>query len=391
MPAPSATNTNAIRGYTLAQMQQLNYTTSQSLQNATKLNADYGNFLSRRDGEAIAQEITNRLADYTNAANKQMHCDARKWMNQEVNDYGRVGFGRTPITGQIQANDRFKLVVEYNTTGRTNEKHFWNLKMRARVPGGGIEQAQVAHFTMYSDVDRPIAARRNYTILGAFHLKDNLAQGTLTAAGVLDPALHSEHAAGIIPATARDRARITQSFRRYFIRTVSVPGRPAVPATETTPLVPAVPPTSYYEIGLQEQKGNVSEMTARFGRVAVEVMQEYFDANFSTAGFTTAANPTNFRAEDYCRVGAVYRAAADTGATRDIAEPSGATARAAARTAAIASGLIETRPANLRRIAAAEDAAEAAARLTALRAFPIIGGKRATRRRKSNKRYTRKK
>jgi hypothetical protein len=365
-------------------MQKLNYDTSISLQNHTKLGAKYDALLTRRDGEQIAVEITNRLANYADAEIKQMHCDIRKWMNQEFKAYGRVGFGGKAITGEILPTDKYKLIVQYKATGVRNEKHFWNLFIKAQVPGGGLEFAQIAHFTIYSEVIRPIRGKKDYTILGAFHLKDNLALGSLDATKkAIDTTKPHEHAAGLISATGKGTAEIVQSFRRYFIRTVSVPGTSAVGTT------PAVPPKTHYEIGFQEQKGNVSSAANQFARVVVTVLQEYFDAGFSVAGFKTPVVPNYFKAKDYCKAVPKYVEANDIGKTTDIPEPTGASAKATARANAIASGLNISKPDNLKKIAAKENAAEKAARLAALRAFPIIGGK--TRRAKRNRRLTRRK
>ena len=174
MPTPSEANTSIVRAYTTLQMQTMNHGTSQSLQQVGRLERNYAKLA--RDGEDIAKEITNRLADYTNDANKKMYCDARKWVNKDVKDYGSAGYGGLAINREVLPDDKYKLVVEYNNT-TSGTRYYWNLVIQKKLEGyvpARFVRSQVAHFSMYSRVDAPTPSRTDYTILGAFQLKDEL-------------------------------------------------------------------------------------------------------------------------------------------------------------------------------------------------------------------------
>lgn len=345
MPAPDKANTDRIRGYNLKQMQSLNKLAANSLADPSRLGPYWGKL--GMSGVALASEMTNRLNDYTNSLNVQMHCDARKWNNAEG----------TPIGDSTE----YKLKVEYNLTqspglrysGKADrDQHFFNLLLAIQ----GRRPIQIAHITIFTTVD-PVDARRNpmsYTPLGFLHLKDDLALGRLDPTGLaLDPGVPSEHAV-LKPATARNPVKLTQSIRRFFIQTATLPPVAATPAT------PAIPAKTVYRIGFQNQIGNVSTMAIRFSQVVIQVLQDYFDAGFSSAGLKTPANPAKFKANPMCKAptNGIYIVANDIGKKTDVAEPRGATPKA---------------------------------RLSALQAIPIIGGRKKTRRFKKTRRYTRKK
>ena len=298
MPQPTAANTNTIRQYNLRQMQGINRQITDTLKKPGLLGAYWTKLAA--DGPALAKEITNRLY-IENAANRQMFCDARHWVNQNVADFGEAGFYMDPnrIRIQIRDDDWYSLYVEYNgTQSRSvkaiipsiaeNDQHFFNLMLKVAVPnsrkrdGYDYFKAKVAHFTIFTTVDAVDGRKPDrYTPLGFMHVKDDMALGR-------------SHG-----------TRFGQSYRRFFIQqkyiapVPEVPARPAVPATETTseipavPAVPAIPARTEYNIGMQNQIGNVSTMAIQFSRVVVGVLQQYFDAGFRVARPGTPA-PANF-------------------------------------------------------------------------------------------------
>lgn len=337
MPTPSKATADIFRDKFLDKMQTANYTAATSLANASRLEPQYNKFSV--DGPLLATEMTNRMLQFADPEIKQIYCDARKWFNADRAAKGSLGYGASRINNDITPADEYTLEVQYNGTygsgGFANpDQHFFNLVIK--LPGN--RKAQIAHLTFYSTVDNPATfpGRKpwTWTPLGFFHLKDDLALGQLNAAGTaFDATKPNQHTTGIKPATATSSAKIIQSFRRYFVNVVTIPAVAAVPAKKQ------------YEIGLQNQSGNVSRMAASFGKLAITVLQEYFDNNF-TANATVLktgapANPY-VKANLICippapvapaALGAgagaavvaapVYTVATDIGNTVDIPPPAG--------------------------------------------------------------------
>jgi hypothetical protein len=347
MPIAEKANTDRIRGYNLKQMQSLNKLAANSLADASRLGPFWGKL--GMNGTKLATEMTNRIAEFTNLQNVQMFCDARRWVSQ-------AGLLFVPATAE------YMLVVRYNSTRskaqkdlklRESDQHFFNLEFQQK----GQPPLQIAHITIFTTVD-PVDAHRHpmsYTPLGFLHLKDDLALGRLdTVSGTLVPGVPSEHAILKQGRKRGDPVKLTQSIRRFFIQTVVLP--PV--ATASTAATPAIPIKTVYRIGFQNQIGNVSSMAIRFSQVVLQVLQEYFDAGFSVAGFKTPANPQYFKADPMCKApaNATYNSLQNIGKRTDIAEPQGSPG----------------------------------ARLAALRALPSIGGRKKTRRSKKSRRETRK-
>jgi len=376
MPPPTTANTNRIRGYNLRQLQGIN----KSVVNALALNRPGSVRLGAHwrilagAGRQLASEMTNRL-NVNTPENTQIFCDARQWVNKNVNERGSAGFGARRIIAEIKDKDEYSLTVEYNGTQSgvvaasgvgENDQHFFNLMVTTRAG----KRAQVAHITIFTTVDPVVPGKpiHRFTPLGFMHLKD-------------DMALHDMHAAAK-----------GQSFRRYFIQIIyipavaEVPESPFVPATPTTPErpavahVPAVPARIEYRIGLQNQRGNVSTMAINFTRVVIEVLQEYFDANFSTAGFATPAPASLYRTADAeCR----NAAGINIGGLNDVNDIDEVAVFQAEKAAALTKGN-STSKATAKAFAKVDSD-----RLALVRTYGIIGGKRKTRRSKKNRRTTR--
>jgi hypothetical protein len=259
--------------------------------------------------------------------------------------------------------------------------------------------------TLYSNVEHVKAGRNisTYTPLGFIHLKDDLALGIINHAvkyyenfragfshehGIrVIPYKNGEPAVGRKPAKDPRPAKIDQSFRRYFIQMKhidavdEVPASEYVAATATEPEKPAVeyvpgsPARTEFRIGFQNQIGDVSKMASGFGRIVVQVLQDFFDANFSVAGFPAAAVPGFQVASSICKDprNAMYTAAKDIGKREDNKDIDVVAIKAA--TAGTP---------------AAKEAAVLAARQAHMLPLPIIGGKRKTRRSNKKRRTTRK-
>ncbi len=394
MPQPTAANTDRIRQYNLSQMQAINYQATDRLKGVRLLGPYWSTFAGH--GPDLAREMTNRLY-LANAANRQMFCDARQWVNQDINDRGYAGYGGYAINRNISNNDEYALYVEYNGTQsrtvqairppiRENDQHFFNLILERRVPnfrGPGYRyySAKVAHFTIFTTVE-PLDGRpvNRYTPLGFMHVKDDMALGRT------------------------HRTRFGQSYRRYFIQEIyipRVPGSPRierVPATETEPEKPEVPEVlevparTEYRIGMQNQIGNVSTMAIQFSKVVVGVLQDYFDAGFRVAGLTTPAPANQYRtANAMCMDRGV-----DIGGLNDINDIDIDTVYSTEYAAQLAAGTPRRGFANARARERAERFANGRAqdklrtdRLPLVRAYGPIGGKRKTRSLNKKKRTTR--
>ncbi len=394
MPQPDPRNTNTIRQYNLERMQGMNRQVTDTLKGVRLLGPYWTKFGA--DGDALAIEITNRL-NLANPANRQMICDARHWVNQNIYDYGFAGYGGGAINRVIRDSDEYALFVEYNGTQSNtvdrirpkiteNDQHFFNLMLERRVPnarGPGYKyyRAKVAHFTIFTTVDAVDGRKPDrYTPLGFMHVKDDMALGR-------------SHG-----------TRFGQSYRRFFIQqkyiapVPEVPARPAVPATETTPeipavpAVPAIPARTEYRIGMQNQIGNVSTMAIQFSRVVVGVLQEYFDNGFAVVrpGTPAPANPYK-SANARC-----MNRGGDIGGLNDVNDINIETIYTTEYDAQLVAATPKRGFANARAREKAEyfankKAQEAlrTARLPRVLPYDVIGGKRKTRRSNKKKRTTR--
>ena len=276
----------------LTKIQQMNKNAADTLKNARYLRPKWRLLETvvsggKTDGLKLAIEMTNRINDPANASKEQLYCDARQWVNAEPSI---VGMNRP-----IEDNEGYYLYVNYNVTGG-GANHFFNFMMeidRRPIVKGGLalahdaERVQLAHLTIFTDVEKVVAGKLIYTKLGFMHLKDDLSIGKVISAPrapvILDPRYPTRHIA------VRNR-QIFNNYRRYFIYIQKdAAGNP-----------------TRFIIGLQHQDGPISRMAISFNSIAVNVLQEYFDAGFVTDGFITPKTNDSFLADGKCSLVDVY-------------------------------------------------------------------------------------
>lgn len=278
----------------LRKIQQMNKNAVDTLKDARYLGLNWELLRTvvsggKTDGFKLAKEMTNRINDPANASKEQLYCDARQWVNAEPSIAG--------VKRPIEDNEGYYLYVNYNATGG-GANHFFNFMMeidRRRIvrdqPAmtADTERVQLAHLTIFTDVEEVVAGKNpsSYTKLGFMHLKDDLSIGKVTSAPrapvILDPRYPTRH-------IAVRRGQIFNNYRRYFIYIQKdAAGNP-----------------TRFIIGLQHQDGPVSRMAISFNLIAVNVLQEYFDAGFATDGFITPQTNDSFRAYGKCSLVDVY-------------------------------------------------------------------------------------
>lgn len=340
------------KGFTLPDLtgiQGMNKTAANTLAQAAYLNINWQKLTT--DSGKLVEEMSNRM---NNPRDTQLYCDARKWVNAEVGLFGVVKPGNRKINRPIEDNEGYYIYVEYNATVSSRERHraaaarvrqipdqhFFNLILllhpRPLVKGGaGVapkEEVQLAHLTIFTNVDSVDASRYpgSYTPLGFIHSKDDISIGELikdpkeatNTRGIKYPMIsnpatpmrHRSYQPGkfAAPASGRHTARafkeskLLDNFRRYFIHIErDVSGNPIK-----------------FILGLQKHDGAVSQMATTFTSIAINVLQEYFNAGFSKAAFATAANKAWFIANIDCKPAAgPYTAASNIGKLTNILPP----------------------------------------------------------------------
>ena len=180
-------------------------------------------------GKRLAGEMTNRIHFYKeiNPNFKRLICDARQLAQQAKP--GGVGYEPAVYDGEPGL-----VYIEYNKTGGVN--YYFNLLIYNPRTNKTV---QIAHISFHSNIAK---GKGTGTIIGNFHLKDETKYG------------------GKPP------------FRRLFIGLL----RDKTKAVKR------------FEIVLQKQSyAKISQMSATFSAVVLEVLQEFFDAGFTAAAMNT--------------------------------------------------------------------------------------------------------
>lgn len=329
---------DAIRAYSLADLQTLNFDATTELANGSRLDSAWVKL--KGHGKILAAEMTN-LINTTSKDTDALYCDARKWVNKEVAEKGKIHEGNRQINSPIAPKDVYRITVEYNSTssadvkrsgGTDEDQHFFNLiltlpnKMFAAKKYNGTplkdkygnqryfpESVQLAHLSIFT-----LVSPGKTTETGFCHLKDNLGRGELlpgaTASdpSTLNPAVSSPHVRYIPGKKGTKKAgkvesRIFSYLRRYIIYVEK----------------DASGNITGFKIGLQKQDGPVSQMAITFNEIVMNVLQQYFNAGFSIAGFATKPNRGVFTAENDCKAAgaAAYNEATSKGAATNVPAP----------------------------------------------------------------------
>lgn len=340
------------KGFTLPDLtgiQTMNKIAANTLAQPAYLNLNWQKL--KTDSGKLAEEMTNKL---NNPRDTQLYCDARKWVNEEVGLFGVAKGAGRKINRKIEDDEGYYIYVESNATSSLRERqraaaakvhqipdqHFFNLVLRLDprpLVRGGADKApqevvQLAHLTIFTNVDPVMAPRYrgSYTPLGFIHLKDDLSIGGLmkdpreatNARGIKypmipNPAIPMRHRAikpgkFALPESDRSPARefleskLVDNFRRYFIHIErDVSGNP-----------------TKFLIGLQNHDGAVSQMAITFTSIVINVLQDYFNAGFSKAGFVTAPNIKSFIPKVGCKPAeGPYTPATNIGKQTNVPKP----------------------------------------------------------------------